>query len=118
MTRRRVGTTYYYRVRAVNSRGDLGAPSSAAAVQAKNSGAPPKVDGLTADAGQVRVHLTWKPVVFPVAGYFIERRVGMGAAAAEPWVRLNARVTSEPLYDDPWGWSPSQRWSTASLPRR
>lgn len=67
---------------------------------------------------QVRVRLTWKPVVFPVAGYFVERRVVMGAAAAEPWVRLNARVTSEPLYDDPWGWSPSQRWSTASLPRR
>jgi hypothetical protein len=97
------GTTYYYRVRAVNSRGDLGDPSSAAAAQARNPGAPPKVDGLTADAGQTRIRLTWKPVGFSVAGYFVERRVVTGAAGAEQWVRLNARVTPEPLYDDPLG---------------
>jgi len=94
------GTTYYYRVRAVNSRGDLGEPSSASAVQAKNPGVPPKVEGLTADAGQTRIRLTWKPVVFPVAGYFVERRVVTGTASGEQWVRLNARVTPEPLYDD------------------
>lgn len=88
----RGGTTYYYRVRAVNSRGDLGAPSSAAAVQAKNSGGPPKVEGLNADAGQARVRLTWKPVGFSVAGYFVERRVVTGTSGSEPWVRLNARV--------------------------
>ncbi len=94
------GTTYYYRVRAVNSRGDLGAPSSAAAVQPRNPGAPPKVEGLAADAGQTRVRLTWRPVSFPVAGYFVERRAVTGAAGAENWVRLNARVNPEPLYDD------------------
>ncbi len=97
------GTTYYYRVRAADSRGDLGAPSSAAAVLARNAAGPPKVDGLTADAGEVRVRLTWKPVVFSVAGYFVERRVVTGAAVAEPWVRLNARVNPEPLYDDSLG---------------
>ena len=99
------GTTYYYRVRAVNSRGDLGNPSSAATVQAKNPGGPPKVDGLAADAGNTRVRLTWKAVDFPVAGYFVERRV---AGAGNPgqldqWHRLNARVTPEPLYDDELG---------------
>ena len=94
------GTTYYYRVRAVNSRGDLGNPSAATTAQAKNPAAPPKVEGLTADAGQTRVRLTWKPVDFPVAGYFVERRVMAGAGNAEQWVRLNASVTPEPLYDD------------------
>ncbi len=97
------GTTYYYRVHAVDSRGDLGAPSSAAAVQAKNAGAPPKVDGLKAEAGAVRVRLTWKPVVFSVAGYFVERRVLTAASTGGPWVRLNAQVNPEPLYDDSLG---------------
>src|ERR1035437_6025238 len=68
------GAAYYYRVLAVNSRGDLGTPSAAATVQAKNPVGPPKVDGLVADAGQTRVRLTWKPVEFPVAGYFLDRR--------------------------------------------
>lgn len=94
------GTTYYYRVRAVNSRGDLGNPSSAAVAQTKNPAAPPKVDGLAADAGQTRVRLTWKPVAFPVAGYFVERRALTGAAGVENWVRLNSHVSTEPLYDD------------------
>jgi hypothetical protein len=96
----RAGTSYYYRVRAVNSRGDLGGPSAAATVVAKGSGAPPKVDGLAADAGQTRVRLTWKPVDFPVAGYSVERRVVASASTPEQWARLNARVTPEPLYDD------------------
>ena len=94
------GTTYYYRVRAVNSRGDLGNPSTAATVQSKNPGKPPKVDGLAADAGQTRVRLTWKAVDFPVAGYFVERRA---AGGADQWHRMNARVTPEPMYDDQLG---------------
>ena len=96
----RGGTTYYYRVRAVNSRGDLGNPSSAAFAQAKNPDAPPKVVGLAADAGQTRVRLTWKPVAFPIAGYFVERRATTGLPQPESWVRLNPRVTPEPQYDD------------------
>jgi hypothetical protein len=96
----RGGTTYYYRVRSVNSRGDLGNPSSAAAAQSQNPGALPKVEGLASDAGQTRVRLTWKPVEFPVAGYFVERRALTGSAGVENWVRLNPHVTPEPLYDD------------------
>ncbi|MFZ0774548.1 MAG: fibronectin type III domain-containing protein [Candidatus Sulfotelmatobacter sp.] len=96
----RGGTAYYYRVRAVNSRGDLGNPSSAVMAQPQNSGAPPKVDGLAADTGQTRVRLTWKPVEVPVSGYFVERRALTGSAGVENWVRLNPRVKPEPLYDD------------------
>jgi hypothetical protein len=96
----RGGTTYYYRVRSVNSRGDPGNPSGAAAAQPQNPGALPKVEGLVADQGQTRVRLTWKPVDFPVAGYFVERRALTGIAGVENWVRLNSHVTPEPLYDD------------------
>lgn len=96
----RGGTTYYYRVRAVNSRGDLGTPSAAAAAQPKNPSGPPKVEGLAADVGQTRVRLTWKPVAYPLSGYFIERRAITGLAQAENWVRLNSHVTPEPQYDD------------------
>lgn len=101
----RGGTTYYYRVRAVNSRGDLGSPSSAASAQSQNAAPLPKVDGLTSDLGQTRVRLTWKAVEFPVAGYFVERRALTGAAGVENWVRLNPHVTPEPLYDDFFGLS-------------
>jgi hypothetical protein len=99
----RGGAIYYYRVRSVNSRGDLGNPSSAVSVQPQNAGAPPQVNGLSADTGQTRVRLTWNPVSFPVAGYFVERLATSGPAGSENWVRLNSRVTPEPLYDDPIG---------------
>ena len=99
----RGGTTYYYRVRSVNSRGDLGTPSTAAAAQPQNPGVPPQVSGLTADAGQTRVRLAWNPANFPVAGYFVERHAISGPAGTENWVRLNSRATPEPLYDDPIG---------------
>ena len=97
----RGGTSYYYRVRGVGPRGDLGPPSHSAMAQPTNPGKPPKVVGLSAEAGQTRVRLTWQPVSFPVAGYFVERR-GIVAAPAPPpnWVRLNPHVTPEPLYDD------------------
>lgn len=105
----RGGTAYYYRVRAVNSRGDLGNPSSAASAQSQNAGPLPKVDGLTSDLGRTRVRLTWKAVEFPVAGYFVERRALTGAAGVENWVRLNPHLTPEPLYDDYFGLSSDEK---------
>jgi len=100
----RGGTTYYYRVRAVGPRGDLGPPSFAASAIPTNPGAPPAVTGLAADAGQTRVRLTWTPVSFPVAGYSVERSAaapsGQGAAGTANWVRLNSTAVPEPLYDD------------------
>jgi hypothetical protein len=96
----RGGTTYYYRVRAVSPRGDLGIPSDAAAAQPKNSGAPPKVDGLTVDAGETRVRLTWKPVTFPIVGYSVERHAISGIGGIENWVKLNPHLSPEPMYDD------------------
>ena len=71
--------------------------------QPQNPAAPPQVSGLAADVGQTRVRLTWNPANFPVAGYFVERHAISGPAGTENWVRLNSRVTPEPLYDDPIG---------------
>lgn len=118
----RGGTTYYYRVRAVGPRGDLGSPSHAAMVQPKNPGAPPKPANLKADLGTTRVRLTWTPVQFPVAGYFVERLGGSGsatasdakaaaAAGAGSWVRLNSHVTPEALYDDYFGATSDAKFS-------
>jgi hypothetical protein len=115
-TQVRGGTSYYYRVRAVGPRGDLGSPSHPAMAQPSNAVAPPKPANLKAEVGKTRVRLTWDAVPFPIAGYFIER---LGAGAAAPtdnasvksaraagnggWVRLNSRVTPELLYDDYFG---------------
>ncbi len=99
----RGGTTYFYRVRAVGPRGDLGPPSFAASAIPTNPGAPPAISGLAADAGETRVRLTWTAVSFPIAGYFIERSTAPsepGNAAANNWVRLNPHVDPEPQYDD------------------
>jgi hypothetical protein len=99
----RGGTTYYYRVRAVGPRGDLGPPSFNASAIPTNPGAPPAVKGLTADAGETRVRLTWNAVSFPVAGYFVERSTAPaepGNSAANNWVRLNPHAEPEPQFDD------------------
>jgi hypothetical protein len=120
----RGGTAYYYRVRAVGPRGDLGPPSHAAMVQPKNPGAPPKPASLKADLGTTRIRLTWTPVQFPVAGYFIERLGGSGSSGAGgsdakaaattgtgSWVRLNSHVTPEALYDDFFGATSDAKFS-------
>ncbi|MGH9560144.1 MAG: fibronectin type III domain-containing protein [Terracidiphilus sp.] len=99
----RGGTTYYYRVRAVGPRGDLGPPSFAASAIPTNAGSPPAVAGLAAEAGETRVRLTWTAVSFPVAGYFVERSTAPaepGTTAATNWVRLNPHADPEPQYDD------------------
>lgn len=99
----RGGTTYFYRVRAVGPRGDLGPPSFTASAIPANPGAPPAVTGLAADAGETRVRLTWNAVNFPVAGYFVERSTApaqAGTTAVTNWVRLNPHADPEPQYDD------------------
>lgn len=93
----RPGTTYYYRVRAMGPRGDLGAPSAVVAIQGE--GKPPaKPGGLTAEVGRTRVSLAWKPVE-DVAGYTVERRT----AGSDEWMRLTDRPTPEPAYRDHFG---------------
>ncbi|MEJ5228196.1 hypothetical protein [Thermodesulfovibrio sp.] len=100
------GTAYFYRIRSVGQRGDLGSPSRVMMAQ-PSSDNPPKPEGLKADVGRTRIRLTWNPVKFPVAGYFIERR----ASGSEKWSRLNGRLVPETLYDDELGQQNSGRIS-------
>lgn len=94
----RGGTVYHYRIRAMNTRGDLGTPSRIAVAQ-PSGGQPASVAGLKADVGRSRVRLTWQPLDVPLAGYFIER----AQQGTDVWTRLNARVRPEAFYDDYFG---------------
>lgn len=100
-TDRRVrgGTAYYYRVRAMGPRGNLGHASLPVMAQPRNKGAPDAPRDLKAQVGRSRVRLTWHAAHSPVAGYIVERR----AQGTKQWFRMNSRVTPEPLYDDYYG---------------
>lgn len=100
----RTGTTYFYRVRSIGPRGDVGVPRPA--VLAVVRGNPlPAPETLTAEAGHTRVLLTWQPVA-AAAGYHVERRSG----SDRPWSRLTGAPVSENRFDDHMGASPGGRF--------
>jgi fibronectin type 3 domain-containing protein len=90
------GATYYYRLRTMDARGELGIVSQSASARPANAVKPPAPTKLQLAAGSSRVRATWQPVQFPVAGYFVERQ----AKGDTRWTRLNARPIREALYDD------------------
>ena len=90
------GTSYFYRLRAVGPRGDLGDPSQITLVTARSKEKPSNPSGLNAEVGKTRVRLTWKASKEPVAGYFIERRV----ESSDKWLRINSTYNRDLLYDD------------------
>jgi hypothetical protein len=90
------GTAYYYRVHAMNPRGDLGPPSPPALAQLLGGPAPAAPSSVKADVGRTRVRLLWKPVPSTIAGYYVERRV----EGSRAWERLDSRLTPEPRFDD------------------
>lgn len=90
------GTTYFYRIRSVNSQGIVGKPSDPTMTLPRGKNNPPRPNDLKADAGRTRVRLTWEPVRTSVAGYMVERK----AAGAAKWIPLNARVVPEPEFND------------------
>ncbi len=90
------GTAYYYRVHAMNPRGDLGPPSPPAMAQLLGGPAPAAPAGVKAEVGRTRVRLVWQPVHGTIAGYYVERRTGGSRA----WQRLDSRLTPEPRFDD------------------
>lgn len=92
----KAGTSYFYHVRAVGPRGDLGAPSQTAAAMGMSRGKPSSPSGLKAEVGRTRVRLIWKASKEPVAGYFIERRV----EGSDKWLRINSTYSRDLLYDD------------------
>lgn len=93
------GSQYYYRVRSVDPRGNIGHPSDSAMAQPQSEDRSPAPENLKAQVGNTRIRLTWEPVKFPVAGYFVYRQTD----GAEQWTQLNERLTPEPLYDIAFG---------------
>jgi len=93
------GTAYYYRVHAMNPRGDLGPPSPPALAQLLGGPAPAAPSDVKADVGRTRVRLLWKPVHSTIAGYYVERRL----EGSRAWERLDSRLTPEPRFDDELG---------------
>ena len=93
------GSVYYYRVRAMGPKGDLGPASDPVAVQARSAKAPAAPDKVQATLGNTRVRLTWAVSPREVAGYVIERR----AAGSPSWSRINQRLWPATRYDDPLG---------------
>lgn len=90
------GTLYFYRVRAMGPRGDLGVPSDPVAIQARGTAAPPAPRHLKAAVGRTRVRLSWEALPGNVAGYVVERR----AEGSQRWSRLNQALWQPPRYDD------------------
>jgi hypothetical protein len=90
------GSFYYYRVRSIGPRGDLGEPTSPVMATPLSVGAPERPEGLKADVGPTRVRLTWDKPKGKIAGYIVERK-GEGAPR---WAMLNSSISPEPRYDD------------------
>lgn len=94
-----VGTAYYYRVRAMGPRGDLGPPSDPVVAQPRSERAPPAPGDVVAEVGDTRVRLHWSPLPSEVAGYIVERR----AEGSPAWSRINQELWPATRYDDPLG---------------
>lgn len=90
------GVHYYYRVRSVGPRGDLGQPSECAVAMARSKGIPAAPEGIKVEAGRDRVRITWEPGDDNVAGYFIEKR----AEGNTKWLRLNSVLLQLPRFED------------------
>ncbi len=93
------GSQYYYRLRSVDPRGNVGHASDSAMAQPQSEDRSPAPENLKAQIGNTRIRLTWEPVKFPVAGYFIYRQTD----GSDKWTQMNERLTPEPLYDIPFG---------------
>lgn len=93
------GSQYYYRVRSVDPRGNVGHPSDAAMAQPQSENRSPAPENLKAQVGNTRIRLNWEPVKFPVAGYFVYRQT----EGSEQWTQFNERPTPEAVYDIAFG---------------
>lgn len=90
-----VGTTYYYRISAVNQRGEVGEPKVSQAILVRSGKPPaPPVD-LVAELKTGRVILSWTPSRDDVAGYQVERSIDGGQ-----WALLTSVVNAEPRFED------------------
>jgi len=91
------GFVYYYRVRAMGPRGDVGPAPDPVSVMVLTDGAPDRPGDLKARIEPTRVILSWKAMPLPVAGYIVEKR----KKGEDAWVRINSRLATRPELEDP-----------------
>ena len=91
------GFVYYYRVRAMGLRGDVGPAPDPVSVMVKTDGAPDSPEGLSARVEPTRVLLSWTAMPLPVAGYIVEKK----KKGDDTWVRINSRLATRPAMEDP-----------------
>lgn len=90
------GLTYYYRLRSIGTRGDLGEPSRPVKAKVKLYSKPSAPKGLVAKTNPILVSLSWEKSKNTVAGYFVEKR----AKGSKEWARLNVGLLSQRFYKD------------------
>ncbi len=89
---------YFYRIRAVNPVGTMGAPSGAVTAMPPNATDPPQPKNVKAATSPIQVTLEWERADYPMAGYIVEKR----SENSTQWNRLNRRVIPERTYTDPY----------------
>lgn len=103
------GTSYYYRVTAVDSSGNESAPCGPTSVLPADSEPPPEVTGLSlnVDAEKRAITLYWNRLEIPdLQGYFVYRQAvveGADDGESSKTMRLNADplpVTEKPAFAD------------------
>lgn len=91
----RVGTTYYYRVAAINIRNEEGAPMVSQAVLVRSGKAPASPASLSAELKTGKVILTWDAPPETVAAFQVQRSMN-----GSQWNLLTRVASSEPRYAD------------------
>ncbi|MCD6581605.1 MAG: fibronectin type III domain-containing protein [Desulfuromusa sp.] len=91
------GFTYYYRIRSVGQRGTVGNASEAKGVMVKTAGRPKAPEHIDVQASPTNIHLQWRGLPLPVAGYIVEKKKDKD----NTWVRLNSSLITRPEFNDP-----------------
>ncbi|MDQ6800090.1 MAG: hypothetical protein M3041_04555 [Acidobacteriota bacterium] len=91
----RVGTTYYYRVSAINIRNEEGPPMVSQAVLVRSGKAPAAPANLAAELKSGKVILTWDAPPETVAVFQVQRSMN-----GSEWNLLTRVASNEPRYSD------------------
>jgi hypothetical protein len=90
-----VGTTYYYRISAVNIRNEEGPPMVSQAVLIRSGKAPAAPANLSAELKSGKVILTWDAPPETVAAFQVQRSMN-----GSEWNLLTRVASNEPRYSD------------------
>ena len=91
----RVGTTYYYRISAINIRNEEGAPMVSQAVLVRSGKAPAPPANLAAELKSGKVILTWDAPPETVSAFQVQRSMN-----GSEWNLLTRVASNEPRYSD------------------